>query len=256
MQEKILWNADSDLLIHVPHSSVRIPDSARPSFVIPDVEAEQLKMTDRYTDDLFDHGDSMIVFPVSRLVCDVERFRRDQDEPMAAVGMGLAYTARADRGPLKTVTEEDRRRVLEEYYDPHHRLFTDMVRLKLKDFGSCLIVDGHSFSARPLPYESDPARPDFCLGADPFHTPPDLVRAMADLIEARGCRVGINAPFAGTIVPMKYYRRDRRVASVMIEINRGLYMDDQGRKRPGYAAVKEVTGALLDGLRSGWRRAE
>ena len=36
-------------------------------------------MTDRYTDELFEHENS-IVFSVSRLVCDVERFRNESDE--------------------------------------------------------------------------------------------------------------------------------------------------------------------------------
>ena len=33
-----------------------------------------------------------------------------------------------------------------------------------------------------------------------------------------------NQPFSGTIVPMKHYRKDQRVQSLMIEINRWFYL--------------------------------
>jgi hypothetical protein len=44
-------------------------------------------MTDAYTDELFPLTPveaGRVVFPVSRLVCDVERFSSDDDEPLAA----------------------------------------------------------------------------------------------------------------------------------------------------------------------------
>ena len=52
-------------------------------------------MTDSYTDELFPVSSveaGRVVFPVSRLVCDVERFSSDDDEPMAGRGMGVIYT--------------------------------------------------------------------------------------------------------------------------------------------------------------------
>jgi N-formylglutamate amidohydrolase len=38
--------------------------------------------------------------------------------------------------------------------------------------------------------------------------------------------VKINSPYSGTIIPLKYYQKDKRVKSIMIEINRNLYMDN------------------------------
>jgi hypothetical protein len=48
-------------------------------------------MTDAYTDELFPVTPveaGRVVFPISRLVCDVERFSSDEDEPMAVRGKG------------------------------------------------------------------------------------------------------------------------------------------------------------------------
>ena len=51
-------------------------------------------MTDAFTDDLFASTPfeaARVVFPVSRLVCGVERLPNDADEPMAVRGMGALY---------------------------------------------------------------------------------------------------------------------------------------------------------------------
>lgn len=46
-------------------------------------------MTDHYCDDLYDTGGKMIRFPVSRLVCDPERFRDDSEEIMASIATAV-----------------------------------------------------------------------------------------------------------------------------------------------------------------------
>ena len=60
---------------------------------------ELLRMTDAYTDELFPLTPveaGLVVFPLSRLICDVERFPSDEDEPMATRGMGAIYTRVTD----------------------------------------------------------------------------------------------------------------------------------------------------------------
>ena len=90
----------------------------------------------------------------------------------------------------------------------------------------CLIIDGHSFPALPLPYELNQTafRPDVCLGTDDFHTPEELVARVEKIFESCGYSNARNQPFGGTIVPMKHYHKDQRVQSLMIEINRWLYL--------------------------------
>ena len=79
---------NSPVLIHVPHASTFIPPNEKRFFLKDDLTDELLKMTDLYTDELFDCGRDMLVFPVSRLVCDVERFRDDTDDPCPNRGHG------------------------------------------------------------------------------------------------------------------------------------------------------------------------
>ncbi|MBO4561981.1 MAG: N-formylglutamate amidohydrolase [Clostridia bacterium] len=238
---------DSPLLLHIPHSSTVIPKEELPSFCADDLPGELLRMTDHYCDEIFT-GYDRVVFPVSRLVCDPERFRDDASEPMSKVGMGAVYTSTSSGSPLRSVTPSLRESILSRYYDPHHRLFTEAVSKKLDSFGRCLIVDGHSFSPVPLPYESDrrSARPDICIGTDAFHTPGLLADAAAEHFRSAGFSVAMNFPYCGSIVPMRYYGIDRRVSSVMIEINRGLYMCRGGERNAGFPVIKRTVSELLE----------
>jgi N-formylglutamate amidohydrolase len=49
--------------------------------------------------------------------------------------------------------------------------------------------------------------------------------------EAEGYSVAVDAPFSGALVPLASYRRDHRILSVMIEVNRRLYMDEMSGKK-------------------------
>ena len=79
-------------VLHIPHSSRRVPAEERPAILLDDAELgnELLRMTDSYTDQLFPVTPAeagRVVFPVSRLVCDVERFPDNADEPMPLGGI-------------------------------------------------------------------------------------------------------------------------------------------------------------------------
>ena len=110
------------------------------------------------------------------------------------------------------------------------------------------MVDAHSFPSRPLPYEDDQHldRPDICVGTDPFHTPPHLRDAAVHFFEAAGWRVAVDRPFSGALVPLRFYGTDARVKSVMVEVNRCLYMNEASGDR--LASFDEVAGRLRKAL--------
>lgn len=247
---------DSPILLHVPHASIHIPPEELSRFCPVDLADEQLKMTDRYCDELFSGYDS-VVFPVSRLVCDPERFRDDAQETMSRVGMGAIYTKTSFGVPLRYITPEEREQMLQRYYDPHHARLTAAVGQKLRLNGRCLIIDGHSFHPVSLPYELDqePDRPDFCIGTDPFHTPERLAALAGDFLRREGFSVSLNRPYGGSLVPLKFYRSDRRVCSLMIEINRRLYMDENGRRSGSFYLIQKTVSSLLENLEE-WQRTE
>jgi N-formylglutamate deformylase len=83
--------AEFEMILHIPHSSDLIPEQFRDQILLSDddLTAELLRMTDAYTDELFSYpGATTVLFPISRLLVDVERFSDDKKEPMTKGGMG------------------------------------------------------------------------------------------------------------------------------------------------------------------------
>jgi N-formylglutamate amidohydrolase len=198
-----------------------VPPEERQAIGLDDAELndELLRMTDAYTDELFPLTPveaGRVVFPFSRLICDVERFPSDKDEPMASRGMGVIYTSTSMRHILRSQpAPATRQSLLERWYWPHHSKMERMVNDVVIRLGACLIVDCHSFPSVALPYELDQTaqRADFCIGTDPFHTPTSVRDAIVAAVKEAGYSVTIDAPFAGALVPLASYCTDRRIWS-------------------------------------------
>jgi len=240
------------MILHIPHASTFIPPGDRPNFLLSDEDlaTELLMSTDAFTDELYHyHGASLIVFPVSRLVVDPERFTDDQAEPMAAWGRGVVYTRTVSGKLLRdNPTHEEKIRFLNNWYFPHHQKLERLVEAELNANGRALIIDCHSFPLQPWKIEIDNRayRPEFCIGTDPYHTPPALTEALVNFLKSRGRTVDVDQPYAGSIVPMKYFQNDRRVVSVMIEVRRDLYMNEaSGMKNISFAACHQL---VMDAL--------
>ena len=65
--------------------------------------------------------------------------------------------------------------------------------------------------------------------------------------------MGVNAPYAGTMVPLRHLQRDRRVSSVMIEVRRGLYCDEANGERNAdfdtvRSTIERVVGPVVAAL--------
>lgn len=244
-------------VMHIPHSSTVIPDDVRNTLVPSDsaLKRELLRLTDRYTHELFAPDSAIafsVVFGVSRLVVDPERFTDDALEPMARRGMGAVYTATADGAPLRaTLSASDRAGLLERFYAPHHAALEAAIEKVLDATGQCLVIDGHSFPDVPLPCDlnQDRPRPEICIGTDPFHTGSELAIRASRGFEANGLEVAVNRPYSGALVPARWWRRDARVSAVMIEINRRLYMDEAtGDRTADFAEIARVVRSVVTGL--------
>jgi N-formylglutamate deformylase len=250
-------NSLSPIVFHIPHASQSIPSDIRQTILLSDsdLEKELTKITDAYTDELFDSGltgAQTVVFPVSRLVLDPERFVDDDQEIMAERGMGVIYTRTSDGQLLRhQPNSKDRLALINQYYRPHHQNLESCVSSCLEQFQRCMIIDCHSFPLLPLPYEIDlnPDRPDICIGADDFHTPDWLKDKFVTSFEHLGFNVAVNKPFTGSIVPMQHYKKDSCVMSIMVELNRKLYMNEKtGEKIDQFDGLKEKLSEIVCGI--------
>ena len=241
------------IILHIPHASKYIPDKYLKYFTLSkkDLEIELLKMTDHFTDELFDISCSNIhqlKFPLSRLLVDIERFEEDELEPMFKVGMGCIYEKTHDGKSLKLV-KDIKDELINKFYKTHHENFTKIVDAKLKENNKVLIIDCHSFPKHPLPYElnQEMDRPEICIGTDNFHTSEKLKNLFGQLFEGLNFAVKYNEPFKGSIVPLKFYNKEIRVKSIMIEVRRDLYMNEQtGEKNNKFYEIKSILKKILN----------
>jgi len=229
-KENDIVNDYGFVVVHVPHASVEIPEQYRNSILLSQKQLwkELCRMTDAFCDELY----CSPLFPVriiadySRLVCDVERFRDDEQESRAKYGQGLMYTRTMYGRRIRNYDNELRKVILRDVYDPHHIRLTEAVDNALVKYGKCLIIDGHSFpSLMPVKPLGIFTRPDFDIGTDDYHTPEALRDILCNKVKELGYSVKVNTPCSGAITPMKFYGKDKRVVSFMIETNRRLYMN-------------------------------
>lgn len=241
------------MLLHVPHASTYIPGPVRDQFLLSDQDLnhEAMVFADLYTDELFaaQHPALACVVDHSRLVVDVERFADDHNEPMSKKGLGVIYTVTSDLRALRAeLPAVDRSALLIAFYHAHHRMLEKAVDQRLQRFDRCLIIDCHSFPDQPFAYEEPTSlpRPDICIGTDPFHTSTTLAQAARQAFLDRGYSVALDHPFSGSMVPSKHLSFDARVQSIMIEVNKRLYLEQQGpTKSAGFRATQAAIQSAL-----------
>jgi N-formylglutamate amidohydrolase len=245
----------SPVVLHVPHSSRDLPPEARDSLLItPDELAEELDhLTDAYTDLIAARAARrattrpwVLRHRWSRLAVDPERFP-DEREEMRAVGMGAVYTHGYAGRKLRDEDSVRDGTALQTHFGPYAAAVRDLVADRLAACGRAVIVDVHSYSTLPLPYEIHGAspRPAVCLGTDLFHTPPGLVSAA----KAAFVDVGLDTPFAGCYVPLDFYGREPAVTALMIEIRRDGYMiEPGGPPTDGLPAIADRLASLVNAV--------
>jgi len=238
------------LILHVPHASDKIPITE--GFVVDRkiLDQEITKLTDWYTDDLFFFEDSIIIrSDFSRIFCDTERFSDDSQEVMAKYGMGVLYEKSDNGQVIREINPKLRAEILNNYYWPHHEKLNQAVNEQIKSNGKALIVDCHSFPSKPLNRDlnQEKPRPDFNIGTDSFHTPDSLIEISKIFFREKGYSLGIDWPYSGTIVPLNHYKKSKGVASIMLEVNRALYLNEPcNQKSSNYLVIKGVVAQYLE----------
>jgi N-formylglutamate deformylase len=241
----------SPVVIHVPHSSRLIPDEFRGQFGCSQqqIDGAHAALVDHDTDVMASGFTSVVQFPFSRLLLDVERFWDDSAESMAAIGMGAIYSVDHELRSLERhITDADKAR-LKQLYEEHHLALETAVDACLATHDRCLIIDLHSYPTEKLPYElSDGHRPQLCIGADQVHTPTRLIEQVERIGAEHGFETAVNSPFAGSIVPLKHYQQDLRVNTVMLEWRRDTYQVDGTSDPLLLALLNAVLKDLIDSI--------
>ncbi len=242
------------IVLHIPHSSTNIP--LKEGYVVSDevLNIEILKLTDWYTDDLFLSSEEIVIrADFSRIFCDPERFTDDSQEIMAKYGMGVLYEKSDSGDIIRNISSELREKILTEYYWKHHKCLSQAVEGQLKLFGKALIIDCHSYPSQPLKRDlnKESERPDFNIGTDSYHTPQVLVDISREFFSKKGYSLGIDWPYKGSIVPLEYYQQNNKVQTIMLEVNRKLYLNEPtNEKSESYLEIKSVTNEFIKAIKN------
>lgn len=233
----------SPVILHAPHGGTWIPEAVRDQFIVSDTElqTELNHMTDHSTDEMARlardaGGASAVINRLSRLVVDVERFD-DESEEKNQVGMGVLYTHGAQRSRIREMPRD--MRPLKQFYADYAATMTRLCEQALARHGRAIIFDVHSYNTLPLGHElhTHEPRPELCVGYEEPHCGATLRGQVRDAFAE--FQQGDNQTFHGAYVPLKYYQREPRVQSVMLEIRRDQYLDERT-----FTASSERVGEL------------
>jgi len=178
----------------------------------------------------------------SRLFFDPERFGDDSFENMHKLHrLGWFYeNAILEKKPLRSTKHKHSVR---HYFDEHHAQLNQKTKKRLDTFGKCTVIDCHSFSDKRYWFHKQMKLPDICIGFEQNHVDKKIVEAVQDLF--MDYTIGINKPYEGSLVPTNYWGKDFRVKSVMIEINKKLYLEaDHLTKNSQFKEIQERLNTL------------
>ena len=148
--------------------------------------------------------------------------------------------------PLREVTNRTK---IRKYFDNHHKELNEKTKQKLDKYQQCTIIDCHSFSnERYWFHNKEIPLPDICIGFEDYHEDEKLIELIKD--EFNEYEIGINTPYMGSLVPTNYWQKDTRVKSVMIEINKKLYLEsDNLTKNSNFTKIKSKITNIMRRLK-------
>jgi N-formylglutamate amidohydrolase len=145
------------------------------------------------------------------------------NDPLEKEGLGISYSRWVDEDRYSKTFRSfsSISSAFKLYSDFHTKVSLKLIEAK----GKTLLIDCHSFSSVPNLLNSNPPDIDICIGYNDDETRPDkvVIGNIVQYFKSLGYKVGINTPFSNSktfSIPSKYH-------SVMIEINKRLYMDER-----------------------------
>jgi N-formylglutamate deformylase len=251
------------LVVDSPHSGRAYPEDfghAAPMELLRRAE-------DAFVDDLFEtaprHGADFLKALFPRSYIDPNRHEGEIDETMLAAvwpqnlkltertEMGLGLIRRLIKGNvpiydrLLSVAEVEAR--IARYHRPYHDALEAMLNEAHARFGGVWHINAHSMKAMGRRKGQSIPRDDFVLGdLEGESCDAAFTEFVAETLRGFGYTVRLNHPFKGAELVTRFGRpRDGR-HSLQIEINRGLYMDeDRIEKTEGFDALRRDIDRLL-----------
>jgi N-formylglutamate amidohydrolase len=251
------------LILDSPHSGHAYPtdfDHVPPRAVLRRAE-------DAFVDDLFEaaprHGAVFLkaLFPRSYIdpnrhedEIDLTIMEEDWPNPVIAsekAEMGLGLIRRLIKGNVAIYGRQLSVAEVQQRIDRFHRPYLlELERLATRgqaEFGAVWHLNCHSMRAHGRRRGEKVARADFVLGdRDGSSCAPAFTAVVRDILQGLGYRVAVNDPFKGAELVTRIGRPQAGRHSLQIEVNRGLYMDeDRIEKNDGFKRLQADMDRLI-----------
>ena len=165
--------------------------------------------------------------------------------------MGLGLIRRLIKGRVhiydRPLTVNEIMMRIESYHRPYHDELAAMLAERLATFGAVWHVNCHSMRTTGRQQGKTIPRDDFVLGdREGESCDPSFTEYVAERLRDMGYSVQINHPFKGAELVARFGRPLAGCHSLQIEVNRGLYMDeDRIEKHNGFALLKGNINRLI-----------
>lgn len=140
---------------------------------------------------------------------------------------------------------------IEGIYKPYHSTLRRLLAQTHVIFGHAILIDCHSMPST-VKCPTSETKPDFILG-DRYGTScaVELTDYAAELLKGMGYTVSRNKPYAGGFITEHYGRPSSGLHALQLEINRGLYMDEDTHSlHSGFNQLAENLAAFTRELTS------
>lgn len=266
------------LVRYEPHAAVRpapvVFDSPHSGYAYPAdfdhvVPRDLLRRAeDAFVDDLYESapesgaGFLKALFP--RAYIDPNRHEDEIDAAMLAepwprplhvtekAEMGLGLVRRLIKGRVdiydRSLSVAEIMARIERYHRPYHAELEAMLDARAGRFGAVWHVNCHSMRTTGRHQGKSIPRDDFVLGdREGASCDPAFTEFVAACLRDLGYSVQINHPFKGAELVARFGRPLAGRHSLQIEVNRGLYMDeDRIEKHDGFIGLKADIDRLIE----------
>ena len=73
-----------------------------------------------------------------------------------------------------------------------------------------------------------------------------MIEISVSFFEKAGYTLGIDWPYKGSIVPLEHYEKNKNVSTIMLEINRALYLNEQtNQKSENFGQTKQIVNEYI-----------
>ena len=247
------YNTDNikyPLILSVPHKGQIFPEEFLHITAVS--QSELRKNEDAFVDELVINASSkgipMLAMNIARSFIDVNRDKIEIDPTMfynyptpelsigrrCRLGLGVIHRISAKNHPIYKglLNYDEVQDRFSKIYDVYHKRLQQLIDKCLKKFGMCFVLDCHSMPSEICTLLQETQKIDFCLGTLFDQSCPESMHDFFKKgLEQKEYYVSDNSPYSGAYITFNYCQPRRKIYTMQMEINRGLYMDEHSFKK-------------------------